>query len=57
MEIKLKRPLWNHKTGEKIIVNDKLSSWALNKGYAEQIDENKAIVPEYKKRGRKSNAN
>lgn len=49
MKIKLKRSLWNKKSGEEMEVNSDMANWAVNKGYAEAIeDENKAIVPEYK---------
>lgn len=69
MKIKLKRPLWNHKTNETIEVNDTLAMWAINKNYAEQVIEpikpiieakvvteyeTKVIEPEVKKRGRKA---
>lgn len=61
MKIKLKRPLWNHKAGDEIETGENFGEWAVNKGYAESVaepaPENKAIVPEYKQRGRKRNAN
>lgn len=65
MKIKLNRVLWNHKAGEIIEVGEYHGTWAVNKGYAEQViesikhieaksvAENKAIEPEYKQRGRK----
>jgi hypothetical protein len=68
MKIKLLRPLWNKKRNDIIEVPEPNGIWAVKKGFAEFIPEpinpieakvvteyeNKVIVPEYKKRGRKA---
>ena len=38
-KIKLKRALWNAKTGETINVSAEREAWAVNRGYAEPVME------------------
>ena len=59
MKIKLNRDLWNHKIGDIIESSEDRGTWAIRKGYAEQVLEpikpkkakvqNKMIDPKYKK--------
>lgn len=53
MKIKLNRDLWNHKTGDEIEVGEDRGTWAVNKGYAVDVEsapaQNKAIEPKYKR--------
>ena len=48
MKIKLKRKLWNHESGETIEASDLSAEWAIRKGFAEPVEEVKAIEQDYK---------